>query len=194
MAKNDTRQRLVISGIKVFLKYGYEGAGVTAILTEAGMPKGSFYNLFPSKEAFACAALEAYFASFSDLRASTLYNRSLTPCERIRAWLVSHREYLEHPPEPAGCLAGILGQTGAVQSEKIRQRLIEFFASWERDLTEVFREAQQLETLSPSMTPESAAAMVIYLYEGAMIRIRVEGDTSHFDFLTQNLPDIIFVN
>lgn len=193
MAKNDTRKRLVLAGINVFLKYGYEGGGVTAILNEAGMPKGSFYNLFPSKEAFACATVEAYFASFTDLRTATLYNRNLTPCERLKAWLVRHREYIEHHPETVGCLAGILGQTGAVQSEEIRQRLMAFFARWEHDLTEVFRDAQMSHTLSPSMTPESAAAMVIYLYEGVMIRIRVEGTPLPYDFLTQTLPDIIFV-
>lgn len=194
MAKNDSRKRLVYSGIKIFLKHGYEGGGITAILNEAGMPKGSFYNLFPSKEDFACAALDTYFTSFTDLRAATLYNHSLTPCERLKAWLVKHREYIEHHPEAVGCLAGILSQTGAVQSKKIRQRLVAFFASWERDLIDVFREAQLVQTLSPLMTPESAAAMIIYLYEGVMIRIRVEGTTSPYDFLTQTLPDIIFVH
>lgn len=193
MAKNSTRKRLVDAGINVFLKHGYEGGGITAILNEAGMPKGSFYNLFPSKEAFACAAVDDYFSSFTNLRAATLYNLNLTPGERLKAWLVGHREYIERQPEAVGCLAGILGQTGAVQSEEIRQRLTGFFAGWERDLIEVFREAQMNHTLSPLMTPESAAAMVIYLYEGVMIRIRVEGTTLPYDFLTQTLPDIIFV-
>lgn len=190
---NSTRKRLVSSGISVFLKQGYEGGGITAILNEAGMPKGSFYNLFPSKEEFACAALDAYFASFTELRAATLCNSSLTPRERLMAWLAGHREYIEHQPEVAGCLAGILGQTGAVHNEKIRQKLLALFDSWEGDLIDVFREAQLMQTLSPTMTPESAAAMVIYLYEGVMIRIRVEANSRPYDFLTQTLPEIIFL-
>lgn len=190
---NSTRKRLVSSGISVFLKHGYEGGGITAILNEAGMPKGSFYNLFPSKEEFACAALDAYFASFTELRAATLCNSSLTPRERLMAWLAGHREYIEHRPEVAGCLAGILGQTGAVHNEKIRQKLLALFDSWEGDLIDVFREAQLMQTLSPTMTPESAAAMVIYLYEGVMIRIRVEANSRPYDFLTQTLPEIIFL-
>lgn len=190
---NSTRKRLVSSGISVFLKQGYEGGGITAILNEAGMPKGSFYNLFPSKEEFACAALDAYFASFTELRAATLCNSSLTPRERLMAWLAGHREYIEHQSEVAGCLAGILGQTGAVHNEKIRQKLLALFDSWEGDLIDVFREAQLMQTLSPTMTPESAAAMVIYLYEGVMIRIRVEANSRPYDFLTQTLPEIIFL-
>jgi len=50
-----------------------------------------------------------------------------------------------------------------------------------------------IQALSPPMTPESAAAMIIYLYEAIMIRIRLEGTNSPYDFLTQILPDIIFV-
>ncbi|MDW8845036.1 TetR/AcrR family transcriptional regulator [Erwinia sp. MMLR14_017] len=194
MAKSDTRKRLVSSGISVFLKHGYEGGGITAILNEAGMPKGSFYNLFPSKEEFACAALDAYFASFTGLRAETLCNSSLTPCERLKTWLTRHREYIEQQPETAGCLAGILGQTGAVHHEKIRQKLLALFNRWERDLIDLFREAQLIQTLSPTLTPESAAAMVIHLYEGVMIRIRMEATTSPYDFLIQTLPEIIFVH
>ena len=37
---------------------GYHGTGVKDIVDAAGVPKGSFYNYFDSKEAFAIAALE----------------------------------------------------------------------------------------------------------------------------------------
>lgn len=194
MANNDTRKRLVSSGINVFLKQGYEGGGITTILSEAGMPKGSFYNLFTSKEEFACAALEEYFASFSDLRTATLCNFTLTPPERLIDWLAGHREYIEHQPESAGCLAGILAQTGAVQQQKIRQKLLTLFSCWEQDLIALFRDAQQRQLLSSALTPESAATMVIDLYEGVMIRIRVEATTRPYDFLTQTLPQVLFVH
>lgn len=189
MAKNDTRKRLLSAGIRVFMREGYEGGGITTILSEAGMPKGSFYNLFPSKEEFACAALDAYIETFDALRAETLLNRSLHPRLRLISWLNGHSVYIEREPEVAGCLAGIIGQTGAVHSEKIRQKLRAIFASWERDLITVFNDAQ---TLSPGMTPESAAKLVIHSYEGIMIRIRIEGSTCPYDFLTQVLPDILF--
>jgi len=36
--------------------------------------------------------------------------------------------------------------------------------------------------------------MVIDLYEGVMVRIRVEATTRHYDFLTQTLPQVHFVH
>ena len=194
MAKSDTRKRLVNSGIRVFMKQGYEGGGITTILNEAGMPKGSFYNLFRSKEECACATLETYIESFYALRADTLMNNNLTPRLRLMNWLAGHRKYIEQEPEAAGCLAGIFGQTGAVHNEKIRQKLLALFGSWERDLIKLFSDAQYVHTLSPVITPESAAQMVVHIYEGVMIRIRVEASMGPYDFLMQTLPAILFVD
>lgn len=192
MVKSDTRKRLLNAGIRVFMREGYEGGGITTILSEAGMPKGSFYNLFPSKEEFACATLDAYIGIFDQLRTDTLLDKSLVPSLRLINWLNGHREYIERESEAAGCLAGIIGQTGAVSIEKIRQKLLAIFTSWERDLIDLFNEAQHAQTLSPVMSPESAAKLLIHSYEGVMIRIRIEGNTHPYDFLTQTLPDILF--
>jgi len=192
MAKSDTRKRLLQAGIRVFMREGYEGGGITTILSEAGMPKGSFYNLFPSKEEFACATLDAYIETFAQLRTDTLLDSAMIPRMRLMSWLNGHREYIERDPEATGCLAGIIGQTSSVNSEKIRQKLLSFFSCWERDLINVFNDAQHAQTLSPVMSPESAAKLLIHSYEGVMVRIRIEGSTNPYDFLTQTLPDILF--
>jgi TetR/AcrR family transcriptional regulator, transcriptional repressor for nem operon len=192
MARNDTRKRLLNAGIRVFMREGYEGGGITTILSEAGMPKGSFYNLFPSKEEFACATLDAYIETFQQLRNDTLLESTLTPRLRLLNWLNGHREYIEREPDTAGCLAGIIGQTISGNSETIRQKVSAFFSFWESDLINVFNDAQRAQILSPVMSPESAAKLVINSYEGVMIRIRVEGSTYPYDFLTQILPDMIF--
>ncbi|WP_312544937.1 TetR/AcrR family transcriptional regulator [Pantoea eucalypti] len=192
MSKSDTRKRLLNAGIRVFMREGYEGGGITMILSEAGMPKGSFYNLFPSKEEFACATLDAYIETFDQLRTDTLLDSTLTPRLRLINWLNGHREYIEREPEAAGCLAGIIGQTSSVNSAKIRQKLLAFFTCWERDLINVFKDAQHTQTLSPVMSPESASQLLIHGYEGVMVRIRIEGNTTPYDFLTQTLPDILF--
>lgn len=192
MVRNDTRKRLLNAGIRVFMREGYEGGGITTILSEAGMPKGSFYNLFPSKEEFACATLDAYIETFQQLRNDTLLESTLTPRLRLLNWLNGHREYIERDPDTAGCLAGIIGQTISGNSETIRQKVSAFFSFWESDLINIFNDAQRAQTLSPVMSPESAAKLVINSYEGVMIRIRVEGSTYPYDFLTQMLPDMIF--
>ncbi len=53
MAKKSTRDRLIHVGLERMHTAGYASTGVKEILEIAGVPKGSFYHYFPSKEAFA---------------------------------------------------------------------------------------------------------------------------------------------
>ena len=68
MAKRNTRDILIEEGVKAFLARGFEGIGIQPILTLAGVPKGSFYNFFPSKEAYAIEVIDAYAVRYEAVR------------------------------------------------------------------------------------------------------------------------------
>lgn len=54
-----TRDRLVQTATRLFRQRGYDGTGLTEILAEAGVPKGSLYHHFPDGKAdLACAAAD----------------------------------------------------------------------------------------------------------------------------------------
>ena len=54
-----TRDRLIQAATRLFRQRGYDGAGLSEILTEAGVPKGSLYHHFPEGKAdLACAAAD----------------------------------------------------------------------------------------------------------------------------------------
>ena len=54
-----TRDRLIQAATRLFRQRGYDGTGLTEILTEAGVPKGSLYHHFPDGKAdLACAAAD----------------------------------------------------------------------------------------------------------------------------------------
>ena len=54
-----TRDRLIQTATRLFRQRGYEGAGLSEILAEAGVPKGSLYHHFPDGKAdLACAAAD----------------------------------------------------------------------------------------------------------------------------------------
>ena len=56
----DIPQRLVKAGLELFLRKGYNASGIQQITDHAGVPKGSFYNHFDSKEAFAAVVVDRY--------------------------------------------------------------------------------------------------------------------------------------
>ena len=58
----DVRRRLLSAGLVLVHGRGFAASGVKDITDSAGVPKGSFYAYFASKEAFAAAILEHYWA------------------------------------------------------------------------------------------------------------------------------------
>lgn len=54
-----TRDRLTTTAARLFRQRGYHGTGLSEILSEAGVPKGSLYHHFPEGKAdLACAAAD----------------------------------------------------------------------------------------------------------------------------------------
>ena len=56
---NSKKDHILWAGLEVMKMQGYNGTSVKDIVDAAGVPKGSFYNYFESKESFAVDALEA---------------------------------------------------------------------------------------------------------------------------------------
>jgi TetR/AcrR family transcriptional regulator, lmrAB and yxaGH operons repressor len=54
-----TKDRLIAAATRLFRQRGYDGTGLTEILADAGVPKGSLYHHFPDGKAdLACAAAD----------------------------------------------------------------------------------------------------------------------------------------
>src|SRR5580704_8357956 len=80
------RDRLLDAGVAMFRKSGFNGCSVQDITESAGVPKGSFYNHFDSKEALGAAALEHYWSDGACDRLLILDQTDLTPRERLRTY------------------------------------------------------------------------------------------------------------
>src|SRR6516164_1511854 len=86
MGKESTKSLLLEMGRKVFLERGFNNAGIEAVLQAAGVPKGSFYYYFESKEDFGLQVLDRFaediVANFSRCQSNT----SLGPLARFRCY------------------------------------------------------------------------------------------------------------
>ena len=88
----EVRRRLLAQGLDLVHARGFAASGVKDITDAAGVPKGSFYAYFPSKEAFAAAILDHYWSDIEtrllpildDGRPGARANHPLLPCARRR--------------------------------------------------------------------------------------------------------------
>lgn len=60
----DARGAILDSGQRIIAHRGFAAVGLTEVLSTAGVPKGSFYHHFGSKDAFGEAMLQRYFTGY----------------------------------------------------------------------------------------------------------------------------------
>ena len=144
MSKEKTRDLLLEAGKKTFLEKGYNNSGIESILQAAGVPKGSFYYYFESKEDFGLKVLDRFAECY---RRAIWTGPWATPrCPRwTGSGTISRRSSRQSGvrPVPQGCLVGNLSQEMADQSEAFRARLEEIFESWVDRYAECLKEAQE---------------------------------------------------
>lgn len=61
---DNTRQHILETGHRIFAGKGFSSVGLNELLTAAGVPKGSFYHYFESKEQYGQALLADYFEHY----------------------------------------------------------------------------------------------------------------------------------
>lgn len=74
----------------------------------------------------------------------------------------------------------MLAQTVAARSPEFRSRLGAVFSRWDAQFESVLIEAQGAGELDPDLDPKEAAAFLIEAYEGALIRMKVDGGPAAF--------------
>src|SRR5688500_7187906 len=83
--EQDTRRRLLDAGFELIAAKGFNGCGLTEILQRAGVPKGSFYHYFASKEDFGVALIEQSRDEHLAWARPIVGDRRRSPLERLRA-------------------------------------------------------------------------------------------------------------
>ncbi len=177
MAKLSTRDHLIAVGLRLMQQNSYAATGVKEVLDVAGVPKGSFYHYFPSKEAFGTIVLQSYLAAESERSAKALKVSKAPPLKRLRRYFEQLiRVYGPYGDTKGGCLLGNLSQEMATHSEAIRQALQNGFVQWQAAVEEVLKEAVMRGELSAAVTTKNLAAFLLNSYEGALLRAKAEGN------------------
>jgi TetR/AcrR family transcriptional regulator, transcriptional repressor for nem operon len=172
------REEIVEAAVAQFHTHGFNGAGVKDITEAAGVPKGSFYNHFESKEALAVVALERYGAT---RRLQDLTDSAVGPLERLRAHFEFLRDEHMNLGFSRGCLIGDFGVEIIDHSEVIRLAVQRSLGAWAEALAEAITAAQEAGEISPALNAETTARFVLNAWEGTLISARSERSADAFE-------------
>jgi TetR/AcrR family transcriptional repressor of nem operon len=119
MSKPSLRDNILTAGLEALHSRGFNATSVQDITEAAGVPKGSFYNHFSSKEELGAAVVEQYSARASK-RCAILADASIAPLQRIRLYFEGLIASARYPGTP-GCLLGNFSAELSNQSPAIRE-------------------------------------------------------------------------
>jgi TetR/AcrR family transcriptional regulator, transcriptional repressor for nem operon len=171
---SDTRTKLVRTALRSMHQTSFENVGVAQITERAGIPKGSFYHWFPSKEALGAQVIDAFAETGDKLRAKLLVADGRAPLQRLRDYFNHVVGLLESQDFETGCLLGAMSLEMAGRSELMRERLSQAFERWESTLRDVLFEAASQNALPHDLDPSDAAAFILNAWEGALLRMKAE--------------------
>jgi len=173
MTKPDTREALIQAGTHIIAEQSFDTTGINAVLASAGVPKGSFYYYFPSKEDFGLAVIDRFAADYSQLLAGFLEDSLRPPLARIRRYLESGMAEMDAKACTGGCPIGNLGQELASRNEAFRARLDAVMRDWERQFAACLAEAREAGELATDADAYQLARTLLSGWEGAILRAKL---------------------
>lgn len=178
MARKSVREEIVNAAVERFHTHGFNAAGVKDITDSAGVPKGSFYNHFVSKEALAVVALERYGET---RRLPELTDASVDPLLRLRQHFEFLRDENTVRDYSRGCLIGGFGIEMADHSDAIREAVRVSLEHWAQALAAPIAQAQKSGQVKTATDAKTLARFILNAWEGTLISARSEHSEDSYE-------------
>jgi len=175
---SDTRQHLLDTGHRVIAGKGFCGVGLSEILNTAGVPKGSFYHYFKSKEQFGQALLEDYFQHYvADMQ--QLFGRAdRSAAENLmcywQEWLRTYTYNASTGRDEQKCLVVKLSAEVADLSEPLRLTLRDGTERIIALLARCIDAGRADGSLPPALDAEATASSLYQLWLGASLLTKLQ--------------------
>ena len=154
---------------------GFAATGVQDIADAGGVPKGSSYNYFKSKEDLALEALERYVDATCERLETILVKGKGSPLTRLRALFDDWIRELTRKRYVGGCFVGNLCQELADVNLAFHPAVDRAFQRIQSCFTGCLREARQIGELPAKADVEELSAFLLNSGQGAALRMKASG-------------------
>lgn len=168
-----TSLRLLDEGVRQLIRHGYHGSGLKGLLASVGVPKGSFYHYFDSKDAFAGAVIRHYMQPFLQRLKSLDQEQEVPGVVLLGRYFEGLIADSRASGFREGCLLGNLmgegGESIGAQTEMaLRQALEEYVEA----LQKLIARAQRDGSLRARTDARELAEQLIDQWQGALLRAK----------------------
>lgn len=185
---SDAKEKILTAAQSLLEHRGYSALGVAEICKAAGVPKGSFYYFYESKESLALAVIDEQWAAERQDWQHILTSDD-EPLLRLRQLFEAtesrQRSGQDSCGVVSGCMFGNLSLEMSNQADSLRERLQEIFETQVDMVEATITEALGRGDISVADPREAARAVVAQL-EGQVLFAKLYNNTVQLSTLWPN--------
>ena len=174
-----TKQLLLTTGSQMLTEHGYHGTGIKQVLDAVGVPKGSFYNFFPSKEAYVASIIHHYGEQVAEEFNAATAGLDGEPA-LVLLWC-SFRNKVRNKlasGDSCACLLGAMSAEIGQASRLSREAITTVEARWVRSLADLIREAQLQGDLRDDLSAAELAPVLYNCWQGNLLQYQITADAA----------------
>ncbi len=176
MNQKHRREDIIAIGAELIRERGYHATGINDILREAGIPKGSFYNFFATKEDFGKEILRWYGARMLRAMKGIFAQSQLSPLHRLKKFYGLIIAGNAQEDFRYGCLVNNLQAEVAGTHELLAQEAHFQFEAWMAEVAACIEEGQALGEITDQYPPAQLAAFLHTAFFGGLARMKATHD------------------
>jgi TetR/AcrR family transcriptional repressor of nem operon len=181
VTKVETRQSLLDAARRIVAAKGYAAVGINEILAAAGVPKGSFYHYFGSKDAFGEAMMKSYFDDYLTTMDGIVADKGKSSAEHLMRYWQNFYDTQVVDDCQGGCLVVKLGAEIADLSEVMRVATKVGTAAIVDRLEQMITDGIADESVSVDGSPRTTAEALYNLWLGASIMAKIHRSPDYLD-------------
>jgi len=170
--KTNTKQKILETGAELIHLKGFNHTGLQEILKAVGVPKGSFYNYFSSKEDFGLQVIDHFVGYFTIISRPILEDPALSPLQKIRRLLEWFMEFFKSKDYAYGCPIGNLAQEMGDLSPAFRDKLRSALDILVDAYSGVLAQAQKEGEIAQDLEVREAARFLVSSWHGALMHMK----------------------
>ena len=175
------REDILVTGYEVLRKNGYHHIGINKILEEAGIPKGSFYNFFKSKEDFANQVVSHYAKNNHEWMSTFFQDTQLSPLQSLQSFYKLLIDFNEKDSFASGCLLNLLSNEIGRQNDHLAESLNQYFIGWLNILSGVILNGQEQGEITTNFSSLELAEYLHSGFYGTFSRMKVTRNRVYMD-------------
>ncbi len=187
----DTREHLLATGEHLCMQRGFTGMGLSELLKTAGVPKGSFYHYFRSKEAFGVAMLERHFAGYHQRLAVHFDTSPGNYRDRILAYYQETLNQFCQQGIISGCLTVKLSAEVCDLSEDMRTAMDQGAGKIMLILAQALEKGRDSHCLTFAGEPLQQAQILYALWLGANLQAKISRSATPLENALAHVKNII---